>query len=129
MTKKYQHIFYQELESLFQRVYISKIPQKYEESADLYIKFFKNATKLINLFDEFFSKGYQEKFEVNIKFNEKIITCRYKGQIVDFNSLINDFEVLNMQLDEILNKVYSSSEIMIFFYGRQISYLFNNIVN
>ena len=129
MTKKYQHIFYQELESLFQRVYISKIPQKYEESADLYIKFFKNATKLINLFDEFFSKGYQEKFEVNIKFNEKIITCRYKGQIVDFNSLINDFEVLNMQLDEILNKVYSSSEIMRFFYGRQISYLFTNIVN
>ena len=129
MTKKYQHIFYQELESLFQRVYISKVPQKYEASADLYIKFFKNANKLINLFNAFYSKGYQEKFEVQIDFKDKIISCFYLNQKFDIEILIQNFEMLNNEIDRILKLFYSSYEIMRFFYGRQLTYLYINIIH
>ena len=128
-TKKYQPIFYHDLEFLFQRVYISKVPQQYEECAEIYINFFKSTKKLINLFNAFYSKGFQEKFEVNIDFKENQISCLYKKQKNDLNSLIYSFDVLNMQLDEILNKIYCAYEVMRFFYGRQISFIYTNMIN
>ena len=129
MTKKYQHIFYQELESLFQRVYISKVPQKYEASADMYIKFFKNVTKLIDLFNSFYSKGYQEKFEIQIEFKDKVVSYFYLNQKFDIEILIRNFETLNNEIDRILKLFYSSYEIMRFFYGRQLTYLYINIIH
>ena len=128
-TKKYQPIFYHDLEFLFQRVFISKVPQKYEASADLYIKFFKNVKKLINLFNAFYAKGFQETFEINIDFKEKKLICTYLNKQIDIDILIMNFQLLNFQLDKILNKVYHDHEIMRFFYGRQISYIYTNMIN
>ena len=128
-TKKYQPIFYHDLEFLFQRVFISKVPQKYEASADLYIKFFKNVKKLINLFNAFYAKGFQETFEINIDFKEKKLICTYLNKQMDIDILIMNFQLLNFQLDKILNKIYHDHEIMRFFYGRQISYIYTNMIN
>ena len=128
-SKKYQPIFYKDLEVLFQRVYISKVPQQYEASADLYIKFFKYVKRLINLFNSFYTKGFQEAFEVNIDFKEKQIICSYKNHKKDIDLLIFDCEHLNLRIEKILNKAYNNFEALRFFYGRHISFIFKNIIN
>ena len=128
MAQNFQYAFYSDLESLFQRVYISKIPQKYEVCAEIYITFFKNCRKLLNLFNEFYSKGYQENFQIEFNFKDKILSCKYKKEIIDINSLIKRFESLNELLEKYLISFYSNKEIIRFFYGRQLSFLFNNII-
>ena len=128
MAENYQYAFYADLESLFQRIYISKIPQKYEKCADIYITFFKNCRKLLNLFNDFYSKGYQENFQIDFVFKNQKLTCFYRKSQSDINSLINKFEDLSKLLHQLLKSFYYNKECMRFFYGRQLSFLYSNII-
>ena len=124
-------MYYRELEQLFQRVYISNIPKKYEDNVNFFIKFFKNAKKLIDLLDKFYHKGYPENFDdILIEFKNKKINCKHgKKNYADIGSLINHFESLYKTVSDNLNKCYYFNGIMRFFYGRQLLYIYDNIIN
>ena len=130
IKNQYNSIPYQEIEQLFQRVYISNIPKKFEDDVKLFIKFFKSSKKLMDLLDKFYLKGYPENFDIIlIEIKDKIINCQYKNKNYGIESLINYFEEIYIQVNNTLNKWYASNEILRFFYGRQLFYIYNNIKN
>ena len=130
-SNQYHRMYYRELEQLFQRVYISNIPKKYEDNVNFFIKFFKNAKKLMDLLDKFYHKGYPENFDdILIEFKNKKINCKHgKKNYADIGSLINHFESLYKTVSDNLNKCYYFNGIMRFFYGRQLLYIYDNIIN
>ena len=127
IDNQYRSIIYQELEQLFQRIYISNIPKKYEKDVDLFINFFKNAKKLLDLFEKLYQKGYPEDFDDTfIEIKNKIVICTYKKKNYNIESLIVHFQAIYNKVNSSLNKCYGFNEILRFFYGRQLFYIYNN---
>ena len=84
----------------------------------------------MDLLDKFYLKGYPENFDIIlIEIKDKIINCQYKNKNYGIESLINYFEEIYIQVNNTLNKWYASNEILRFFYGRQLFYIYNNIKN
>ena len=128
IDNKYREIPYQEIDQIFRRVSISNIPKEFEEDIKLFIKFFKSTKKLMDLLVKFYLKGYPENFgDIFIEIKDKNINCQYKKRNYGIESLINNFEKIYKQVNDTLNECYFSNEILRFFYGRQLLYIYNNI--
>ena len=130
-NNQYRHMYHQEIELLFQRVYISNIPKKYEEEVDLFIKFFKSSKKLKDLLEKFYKIGNPKNFDdIIILIQNKKIICKYMNEKYDnIESLMTNFEKIYNEIDKQLNNCYYSYDIMRFFYGRQIIFIYNSILN
>ena len=130
-NNQYRHMYHQEIELLFQRVYISNIPKKYEEEVDLFIKFFKSSKKLKDLLEKFYKIGNPKNFDdITILIQNKKIICKYMNEKYDnIESLMTNFEKIYNEIDKQLNNCYYSYDIMRFFYGRQIIFIYNSILN
>ena len=129
-TEKHEFINYSDLEYIFQRIYIAKIPEIYKESADKFINFFKNAKELIIILDELYRKGYPDIFKILINFKNSNITCYYqdkKNILIEY--LLKDFIKLKNYVKKVLFNLYEKKEIIRFFHSRQLKLIFNNIIN
>ena len=74
-TQNYYFIFYKDLETIHQRIYIAKIPESYKDSVDIFKNFFQNIENIINILNTLYVKGYHEEFQLILKFKETKLTC------------------------------------------------------
>ena len=130
MNESYTFFFYNDLESIFQRVFIAKISEKYKENVDKYIIFFKNVKQLIKILNDLFIKGYQEEFEISLNFNNTVLTCNYQNEKnKKIEEMMKFFFELKRKVFNIVNNYLNKSNIIRFFYGRQLYLIYNNITN
>ena len=127
--KQYKYLIYDNLESIFQRIFLAKIPEKYIDISNNFISFFKNIKELITIFSELFTKGYQEKIEIKIDFNNSIMSCKYNNKnISKIDELLKSFNDLKSNVSLLLEEGYYNNQTIILFYGRQIYFIYKNLV-
>ena len=130
IIERHEAISYGELEYIFQRVFIAKIPEIYKENVDKYIHFFKNIKEIIILLNDLYRQGYQDIFTIVINFKDSNLTCDYENKKkITIEELMKDFSELYKNISKSLYNIYSSKEIIRFFYGRQINLIMNIIIN
>ena len=129
-TENFTFIFYQDLASIYQRIYIATIPELYKDSVNTFINFFQNLEELMKILNDLYEKGYPEEFIISLTFRDSRLVCK-KGnnEGINFEELKNYFISLKEQVFKILKGLYSSSKIIPFFYGRQLNLVYNNILN
>ena len=128
-AKNYNFIFKDDLQSLYKRVCLAKIPEKYKDIINRYNNFYKGVKQLINIFSTLYSKGYQENFSVIITFEKNNEKWSIKGKEYSMGNLIEELSDLKKDVIKKLNKLYKENEILRFFYGRQLYMIYNNLVN
>ena len=121
------YILYNELKSLFQRIFMTNVPDKYKDDINKYINFFKNIKALISIINELFEYGYQEKIKFEINVNKSSIECKYKGQVINLEEWVEYFNDIKIKVYESLKKCYNHKPILKLFYGRQLSFIYENI--
>ena len=124
---KYKYILYNELESLFQRVFMAKVPYKYKSEIIKYIDFFKNVKELISILNELFEYGYQEKFRLEINILKSSFECTYLNETANFEEWVKFFNEIKIKVYESLKNCYDKKNILKLFYGRQLSFIYENI--
>mgnify|MGYP002623021467 CR=1 FL=1 len=126
---KYNFLIKNELELLYKRVCLVKIPEKYKDIINKFNNFYKGVKQLINIFDILYSKGFQTNFNIKIEFNKNNEKWTFKGKVYSMEELINEFLKRKKKVIDCLNKLYEENEIIRFFYGRQLLMIYNNIIN
>ena len=124
----YNYIFKDDLESLYKRVCLAKIPEIYKDIVNRYNNFYKGVKQLINIFSTLYSKGYQENFIVKIDFEKNNEKWSFNEKEYSKEKLIQNFYQLKKSINVSLNKLYKENEILRFFYGRQLYMIYNNLV-
>ena len=123
------YVYYSDLEYIFQRIYIAKIPETNKESVNQFITFFKNIKELIIILNELFRNGYQTNFRIFIDFKNSILTCDYQDKKnINIKDLMKDFTELNNYVKKQLFFLYNKKEIIRLFNNRQLYLIFDNII-
>ena len=129
-TQNYYFIFYKDLETIHQRIYIAKIPESYKDSVDIFKNFFQNIENIINILNTLYVKGYHEEFQLILKFKETKLTCiNEENQEFNIESLKKYFTALKDEVFNLSKNFYYKSKFLQFFYGRQLNFIYNNIIN
>ena len=129
-TAQFDFISYSDLEYIFQRIYIAKIPEKYKENADKFIYYFKNIKELLIILNELYRKGYQDIFTISISCKDSNFSCDYQDKTnLKIEDMMKEFYELKNFVYKQLNVLYRNEEISRFFYGRQLFLIYNNIIN
>ena len=122
--KQYKYLYYENLESIFQRVLLAKIPEKYIDISNNFINFFKKIKELIIIFNELYAKGYQEQIKIKIDFNKSIMSCNYNNiNYSKIDELHKIFKNLESNISLILEECYYFNQTIKLFYGRQIYFI------
>ena len=126
----YIFIFYRDLESLFQRVYISNIPEVYKEDINIFKEFFKNSKEIIYILNKLYIKGYPEDFLITLNFENSRLYCKYKNeQSINIIDLLKSLSELENNVSKEFKKSYFENGFIKFFRGRQLNLIYNNIIN
>ena len=128
-NKNILFVFFPELEYIFQRIYIAKIPEEYKDIVNLFISFFSNIKQLMIILNELYSKGYHENFEIKFIFHNSELKCVYDDQKVELEKLMDFFYKLKTGVFRQLEMFYKEKKIIRLFYGRQLYLIYNNIIN
>ena len=128
-NKNYLFFFSPQLEYIFQRIYIAKIPEEYKNIVNLFISFFSNVKQLMIILNELYSKGYQENFEIKFIFHNSELKCVYDDQKLELEKLMDFFYKLKNGVFKQLDMFYKEKKIIRLFYGRQLYLIYNNIIN
>ena len=123
----YIFILNDELKSLFQRVFMAKVPEKYKNDINKYIEFYKNIKELISILNELFEYGYQEKIKLEINILKCSFECSYKNDKINLEEWVKYYNELKIKVYEILKNCYDKKDILRLFYGRQLSFIYENI--
>ena len=127
-SNNFNFLIKDDLELLYKRIYLAKIPEKYKEMINKFNNFYKGVKQLINIFNILYSKGYQETFNIKIIFKKSKATWAFEDKETSLEDLINKFLNLQKKVIGYLNKLYEKNEIIRFFYGRQFYMIYNNLI-
>ena len=127
--KNFNFLRKDDLELLYKRICLAKIPEIYKENVNRFNSFYKGVKQLINIFNILYSKGYQETFNIKIVFKKSKAIWTFKEKETSLEQLINTFLERKKKVIGDLNKLYAENEIIRFFYGRQLYMIYNNIIN
>jgi len=125
----YSYILYEDLKSLFQRVFLANVPDKYKDDINKYINFFKNIKELISIFNQLFEYGYQEKIRMEIDILKSDFICSYKNETINLEEWVKYFNEIKKKVYESLTNCYYKKDVLKLFYGRQLSFIYENIKN
>ena len=127
-NEEFLYLYYENLESIFQRVFVAKIPEKNKDIVNKFIELFKNIKEFINIFNDLYSKGYHEKIELKININKSEIFCNYnnKKYLINVNQYFSDIRNI---ISESLEKCYINNESIKLFYSKQLFFIYKNIIS
>ena len=111
----FNYIFKDDLESLYKRVCLAKIPEIYKDIVNRYNNFYKGVKQFINIFSTLYSKGYQKNFVVKIDFEKNNEKWSFNEKEYSMEKLIENFAQLKKSINVSLNKLYKENEILRFF--------------
>ena len=126
-TNIQQKTFYiksEELDDLFQRVFISIK----RDNSNLYIKRFIQYYKEIKVLNNLINKiylvyGYPEEIFIYFKIVKLEITCKYNNIEYESKNLINLFKRIKTKCKSIFTKSIENSDEIRLFYGRQLYFI------
>ena len=124
----YPSIFQEELDSIFQKIFITKIPDIYKELSKNFISLYKNMKKLITALNELDSNGYHKDFEISIHIEESKILCEINGKEESLNNIVTYLFTLNNTISEKLMKLYEQLNCIRFFYPKQLINIYNDLI-
>ena len=122
-------ISYKEMENLRERLLtMNKNVNIYEDSL-LFIEIFNNIKEVLITLDDLDKTGYPDKIYIIINIKNKKINCNYDNKKVFYNlkDLTNKLVEQKRIQSNSFENYYESNEIMRFFYGKQLSLLYNFI--
>ena len=124
----YKPFFQNELDSMFQKSFIIKIPSVYNDLFNNFISLYTNIIKLISLLNELDMNGYHKNFKIQIQIIESQISSELNQKKQDLNLIVKDLSVLNNKISENLINLYKEHEYIRFFYPRQLINIYNYVI-
>ena len=122
------YFFQKDLDSIFQKIYITKIPDIYKDIINSFVSFYKNIKQLINILDELYINGYHKKFNITIFIRNTIITSKINDKDENLSTIVKNLFTLNYVISEKIIKLYEENQCVRFFYPRQLVDIYNNII-
>ena len=125
----YLIIFERDLDSIFQKLCITKIPDIYKYLFDDFVHYYENIKQIINILNELYIKGYHNNFEIEIKINNSSDISKIDRKEITFDNILKYLSDLNTSISKKLIEFYEEEEYIRCFYPRQIISIYNNIIN
>ena len=122
-------IFERDLDSIFQKLCITKIPDIYKYLFDDFVHYYENIKQIINILNELYIKGYHNNFEIEIKINNSSDISKIDRKEITFDNILKYLSDLNTSISKKLIEFYEEEEYIRCFYPRQIISIYNNIIN
>ena len=126
---RYQNFTEEELDSIFQKIFITKIPDIYKNYSENFISLYKKLKQLNNVLNELNSNGYHKKFDISIEIRESKISSKINGKSEDLDLIIKNVCSLNRNISKKLKELYAKLDYIRFFYPKQIFEIYNDINN
>ena len=114
---------YANLVYLNQRVVIEKRNKDFEN----FNNFFSDITKIIDILNILYEKGYHECFNFEIIINNNKIKCCFQCITYSIEEFIKEILNLKNNITIILNDFYKNNKIIRLFYGRQLNVIYKYI--
>ena len=129
MINDYKHFSQDEFDSIFQKIFITKIPEYYNTYSENFITLYKNLKQLINVLNDLNFNGYHNKFEISIEIIESKISSIINKRNESLDLIIKNLCILNKKISEKLKELYEKLVYIRLFYPKQIIDIYNNIIN
>ena len=125
----FTNVFQEELDSVFKKIFITKIPDIYKDLFNSFVSFYKNMKQIISLLNELYINGYHKIFQISVSIINYNILSEINGKEENLNIITQNLNDLNSNIYDKLRKLYEENECIRFFYPRQLLYIYNNIIN
>ena len=120
--------FQSDLDSMFQKIFITKIPGIYKDIFKSFVSFYNKINKLLNILNELYVNGYHTIFNITIIIVDSKISCTINNKSDNLDSIINNLSLINKTISEKLNKFYEENKFIRFFYPKQLIDIYNSYI-
>ena len=119
--------FQTDLDVIFQKIFITKIPDIYKDIFNAFISLYKNIKQLLKILNNLYANGYHEIFDISIHIEESEISSKINGKLENLDSIVKNLFSINNKISEKLYIIYEEQKYLRFFYPRQLIDIYNNL--